>query len=138
MRKKTVSGLAVALAATTGLGLAMAAPASANGGNSHRTGSCSADSTWELKASANRGGDGHTVEVRFRIRSADGGQTWDWTITDNGNVAAAGQNTAEDNGKLDVEQTIPNLKGFDKITLDASNAATGETCHGHVLLNGSH
>ena len=138
MHKKTVSGLAAAVAVTTGLGLTLAGPASANGGNSHRTGDCSMGSTWELKASANRGGSDHTVEVKFRIRRAVGGEAWDWSITDNGNLAASGENSTEDNGKLDVEQSIPNLKGFDKITLSATDTVTGETCEGHVVVNGSH
>jgi hypothetical protein len=133
MRKKTVSGLAAAVAVTTGLGLAMAAPASA--GNSSRTGMCSDGSTWTLTAKANPSGN-HDIEVKFRIRSEDGGQTWDWTLADKGTVVASGQNTAEDNGKLDVEQDIPNLKGFDKIVLDAANAATGETCHAHIIVKG--
>ena len=66
------------------------------------------------------------------------GEAWDWSITDNGNLAASGENSTEDNGKLDVEQSIPNLKGFDKITLDATDTITGETCEGHVVVNGSH
>jgi hypothetical protein len=133
MRKKTVSGLAAAVAVTTGLGLAMAAPASAK--DAGRTGMCSDGSTWTLSAKANPSGD-HDIEVKFRIRSDEGGQTWDWTLADRGTVVASGESTAEKNGKLDVQQDIPNLKGFDKIVLDATNTSTGETCHAHIIVKG--
>ncbi len=139
MRKTLVTGLGVAMALTTGLGLALAAPASASHGSSHNSGPCTAGSTWDIKANA-KSGDPGTIDVSFRISSHEGGQTWDWTLTDRGfhrsDVVASGEDTAASNGKLDVKQTIPNPLGPDLIRLDATNAATGETCTGHVVVTG--
>src|SRR5690242_20495439 len=76
MHKKTVSGLAAAVAVTTALGIALAAPASAKGGTSHRTGTCSDGSTWAEWAKAVPGGD-PGIQVKIRITSDEGSQTWD-------------------------------------------------------------
>jgi hypothetical protein len=138
MRNRTLAGIA-AVTMTAGLGLGMASPASAHGtGNSQDSGDCSAGSTWYLKADANRGGDGHTVEVKFRISSADGGQTWDWQILDNGTVEATGDTTTKSNGTFAEKQSISNQEGPDTVMLSATNATTGETCVGQVHLKGSH
>lgn len=140
MQRKRLTGLAVAaLAMTTGVGLGLAAPASAHGtGNAKAHGDCSVSSTWYIKADGNRGGEGHTVEVKFRINTSEGGQAWDWQITDNGTVAATGSTTSNSNGLVKSKQSIPNLEGPDTIVLDATNSVTGETCHGEVTLKGSH
>jgi len=138
MDRTTATRLAAVVALTAGLGVAAAMPAQANGGNSHRTGPCSMDSSWELKANANRGGS-HKIDVDFRVRSGESGQLWDWTLTDNGTTASKGSSTTEHgNGEFRERVQVKNQRGFDKIVLDATNTVTGETCHGHVLLNGSH
>lgn len=137
MRKTTLSGLA-AVAMTASFGLAMA-PATAGGtGNSQDSGTCSMGSTWYLKADGNRGGEGHTVEVSFRIRSEQGSQTWDWEIADNGIVEATGQTTSKNNGQLQERVSVENQKGPDTIMWTATNTVTGETCMGDVHLKGSH
>ena len=138
MHKKTAHVFAATVIVTAGVGFGLAAPASANGGNAHHSGDCSATSTWELTANATPGGKGHTIEVKFRLRTDTGGEAWDWSLTDNGNVAASGENSTANNGKLDVDQQIPNLKGFDKIVLSATDTVTGETCTGHVIVTSSH
>lgn len=137
MRKSTMTGLAGAVALTTAIG--MAAPALAHGtGNSKAHGDCSMGSTWYLKADGNRGGEGHTVEVKFRIRSDVGGQAWDWQILDNGTEEASGETTSGSNGTVQVKQSVHNQEGPDQITLQATNTVTGETCTGTVTLKGSH
>jgi hypothetical protein len=139
MHKKAFSGLAAAAAMAAALGFAMAPAASAHGtGNSKAHGDCSAGSTWYLKADGNRGGEGHTVEVKFRISTAMGGEVWDWQISDNGTVAATGESTTDSNGNFQEKQSIPNLKGPDTVDLLATNTVTGETCMGEVVLKGSH
>lgn len=138
MRKTTISAFA-AVTLTAGFGLAMAAPASAHGtGNSKDSGTCSMGSTWYLQADGNRGGEGHTVEVKFRIRSDAGGQAWDWQLLDNGAVEATGQTTTKSNGDLQERQSIKNQIGPDTVMLQATNSVTGETCQGKVHLKGSH
>jgi hypothetical protein len=137
MRKTTLTGLAVGIALTTAMGLS--APALAHGtGNSKAHGDCSMGSTWYLKADANRGGQGHTVEVSFQIRTQTGGEAWNWVILDNGTEEASGQNTTDSNGNLQERQSVQNQKGPDAIELQATDTVTGETCVGDVLLKGSH
>src|SRR5262249_35429001 len=117
---------------------AMTTPAYANGGNSFRTGPCSMDSTWSLKANANPGGS-HKINVDLRIRASMSGEVWNWTLTDRGQLAAQGQSTTQHgNHELRERVAIKTLRGYDKIVLDAQSTVTGETCHGHVLMNGSH
>ncbi len=137
-RKMTLAGVG-AVAMTAALGLGMSAPASAHGtGNSKASGDCSLGSTWYLKADGNRGGEGHTVEVKFRIRTDQGGQAWDWQLLDNGIVEGTGQSTTKSNGDLQEKQSIHNQMGPDTVTLSATNSVTGETCQGEVTLKGSH
>jgi hypothetical protein len=137
MRKTTLTGLAAAVALTTGVGLVSPALAH-NTGNSKDSGTCSMGSTWYLMADSNRGGEGHTVEVKFRIRSADGGQAWDWQILDNGTEEASGQSTSKSNGTVQEKVSVHNQEGPDQITLVATNSVTGETCTGDVRVHGSH
>jgi hypothetical protein len=137
MRKSSFSAFVGVVAVTTCIGFA--APALAHGhGNSKAHGDCSAGSTWYLQAGANRGGEGHTVEVHFRIVTGTGGETWDWQILDNGTEEASGQSTTGSNGVLQVRQSVHNQKGPDVITLQATDEVTGETCTGVVTVKGSH
>jgi len=137
MRKTTLTGLAAGVALTTAVGFG--APALAHGhGNSKAHGDCTAGSTWALMAGANRGGEGHTVEVSFKIRTDTGGEVWDWQILDNGIDGTSGQDTTDSNGDFQESRSVPNQKGPDVITLNATNTVTGETCTGTVTVKGSH
>jgi hypothetical protein len=139
MNKLALIRLAAAVSLTTGLGFAMVAPASAHdGGGSSRQGNCSMRSQWELKASQD-GDDHRRIEVEFRIDTNRGGQTWNWTISDNQAMQLQGANrTQQGNQRIDVRRTIPNQQGVDQIMMDAQNTVTGETCQGTVVLRGGH
>ena len=146
MNKKSLTFLAMGVATTCGLGIALAMPASADhGGGSSRQGHCSMRSTWELKASND--GDGlrrddhghhHGIEVEFRIRTGnDRGDLWTWMISDNGSVVKQGDAHAR-RGDDSVERrpNIPNLNGPDTIVLNATDTVSGETCQGQVVMRG--
>jgi hypothetical protein len=147
MHKKTLASLAAGVTVTTGLGIALAMPASADhGGGSSRQGDCSMGSTWELRASANGDHDGvrrddhghhHGIEVEFRIRTDENGDTWNWMISDNGTVVKQGSARAHDDD-IERRRNVANLEGPDTIVLNATDTVTGETCEGQVVVRGDH
>ena len=127
---------AVASAVALGLfgGAAAFAPsalASHGGGGVRAHGNCSATSTWKLKAK----GDDGALEVEAEVDSNVVGQTWMWSIADNGTVAKSGKSTTKaPSGSFSVNRTIPNIAGTDAVAFDAKNKKTGETCSGSVSV----
>jgi hypothetical protein len=119
--------LTVVLLAT----IALPAPALANDGDVIRRGSCSAASDWKLKASPEDG----RIEVEGEVDSNKKGQTWTWRLLHNGSVTARGTaTTAGASGSFDVERTVVDLKGEDKLVFKARNPASDETCRGSLTF----
>ena len=128
--------LAVPLALALTVPLA-AAPAFASGGGGgggggvKATGKCTASSTWKLKAKV----DNSNIQIEAQVDSGHVGQTWAWRLADNGATVASGKaKTVAPSGSFSVARLTPNLAGKDRITLRATNAATGESCTGVVSL----
>jgi len=128
--------LAVPLALALTVPLA-AAPAFASGGGGgggggvKATGKCTASSTWKLKAKV----DNSNIQIEAEVDSGRVGQTWAWRLADNGTAVASGKaKTVAPSGSFSVTRLTPNLAGKDRITLRATNAATGESCTGAVSL----
>lgn len=135
MKNHRLTTVAAVILATTGLAVAASVPAQADGGGKTTDqGGCSMKSTFELKASP----DGNRIRVEVRVDTGHAGQLWDWSISDNATVVDWGQSKTkpESDGRFEVQRRIDNLMGRDAIDLSASNAATGETCMGHVVLAG--
>lgn len=132
MNKQSISRMAGAAAMTAGLAFAVVVPAQASGGGGvERSGSCSAGSTWTLKAKFDNG----AIEVEAEVDSNVVGQVWKWRINDNGMLAAKGTaTTTAPSGSFSINRHVPDQAGSDKFVLKASNAATGETCKGSVTL----
>lgn len=130
---KRFARTAALLSITAGLALGASVPAMAShgGGGKQNTGSCSQGSTWKLKAKADDG----RLEVEAEIDTNVSGQVWNWTVTDNGNVAMSGTNTTGGaSGSFSVSQRITNLPGKDKLVLKATTADTGESCKGKLAF----
>lgn len=136
MDKKTRTRLATVMVLAAGLSTVATVPALADGGGGHSDsqGHCSMHANWELKASP----DNNRIRVELRVDTNRIGQVWSWSFTDNGTLAAEGQNRTGNsgNGRLEVQKLIANQMGRDIIVMAASNTVTGETCAGQVVLSG--
>ena len=125
IRMTTAGVLALGLA---GLG---AASAQAKGDDVRNAGSCSAASDWKLKAKPDDG----AIEVELEVDSNVVGQTWSFTIKDDGvKVATGTRTTTGPSGSFSVERTVPDRAGADRFVATARNAATGEKCRATVTL----
>ena len=123
--------LALAGLAATGLVALSATSASAANDAVTKQGSCSATSTWKLKVKTDNAG----LEVGAEVDSNVVGQTWNWTINDNGNRVAKGASvTTAPSGSFTVDRVIPNLAGPDKVAFRAKNRASGEVCRGVITF----
>jgi hypothetical protein len=125
--------LAVAAAALGLTASAVATPALASGGDDdvRRSGHCSANSTWKLKAKPDDG----RIEVEGEVDSNRVGQHWTWRILHNGGVSARGTSTTvAPSGSFSVERRVVNAAGTDRIGWRSHNAATGESCSGSLTI----
>ncbi len=111
--------------------IALPAPAQAKDGEIIRRGSCSAAADWKLKASPDDG----RIEVEGEVDSNQKGQTWKWRLLHNGSVTARGTaTTTGPSGSFDVERTVVNLKGDDKLKFRARNPKSDESCVGRLTF----
>ena len=123
--------LALALSVPLAAAPAFAAGGGGGGGGVKATGKCTARSTGKLKAKV----DNSNLQVEAEVDSGHVGQTWAWRLADNGTAVASGKaKTVAPSGSFSVARLTPNLAGKDRITLRATNAATGESCTGVVSL----
>lgn len=129
MKASRLTALAIIPIAAT---VALVPPASAKGGGDVRApGSCSAGTSWKLKAKPDDG----RIELELEIDSNRVGQTWAVTITDNGaRVFAGSRVTAAPSGSFELRLRPANRAGTDSFVAAARNARTGETCRGGVRL----
>ena len=123
-----ILALGVPLSATA----ASAAPAPSQGGGAvSATGSCSSAGTWKLKAKHDKA----LIQVEAEVDTNQVGQVWSWTLRDNTvKVASGTARTVATSGSFTVHRLIANRAGTDRISLRATNAATGQVCTGTVSL----
>lgn len=123
---------AAVLVAATGFAVTSATlPAVAGGGEVIKNGGCSGSAVWKLKAKPDNG----RLQVEGEVDSNRTGQTWQWKILRNGNVAARGTSTtAGASGSFSVERRIANPAGSDRIAWRAKDANSGQTCRGSLTI----
>jgi hypothetical protein len=126
----TRTTLTAAVATAIGLGLVLAPSASASGGTAVRaSGSCSAGATWHLKGKHDNG----RIEVEGEVDANHAGQSWHWSISDNGTVVRSGSaTTTARSGSFSVNRRIGNRAGTDHVVFRATRPATGQNCQGAV------
>jgi hypothetical protein len=111
-------------------------PAAFAGGAKHggavtKQGSCSAASTWKLKAAPDNG----RLQVEFEVDQNVVGDTWSVRLKDNGTDFFKGQRTTQaPSGSFQVSARTANLAGPDMIVGKAMNLSTGETCRGALTI----
>lgn len=128
-----IIGSSLVIASTVLAGAALVAPAHASGGTGdvRASGTCTAASSWKLKAKPDNG----RIDVAFEVDSNVPGQTWSVRITDNGTAVFNGtRRTTAPSGSFSVAPIVPNRAGADAFVARASNSATGESCVGRVTL----
>jgi hypothetical protein len=119
----TVLAVAVIGAGTTS--------ANAKGREVRSSGSCSGTSVWKLKAKT----DNRKIQVEAEVDTTKVGTTWSVKLADNGTrFASVTRTTLAPSGSFTVSRLITNQTGSDRITLVATNAATGERCSGTVVF----
>lgn len=125
---KTRTTLAITLLCAAGLALP-ATPSLAKDGDVIRTGNCTANSDWKLKAKARDG----AIEVEYEVDTNRIGKRWNYTLKHNGSVFASGSIlTKAPSGSFTVERRASNLAGVDRFTGLASNPNSGEKCQGSL------
>ncbi|HET8960749.1 hypothetical protein [Nocardioides sp.] len=109
-----------------------AAPAQAGGGDfTERTGSCSANASWVMKAKHDTG----RIEMEFSVETQRAGQRWTVRVRDNGALVFSGaRRTNRISRSLSVDRMLTNRAGTDRFVARAINARTGEVCRGRVAL----
>ncbi|RIJ77046.1 hypothetical protein D1871_08740 [Nakamurella silvestris] len=127
-----LSQLTIVAALSVVAGVAVAVPASAQHGGRddvRTSGSCSAGSTWQLKAKPDDG----RIEVEFEVDSNRNGQTWAVALNDQGvRIFTGSRVTHAPSGSFSLERRAANRSGTDTFTAKARNTRTGEVCTGHI------
>jgi hypothetical protein len=127
-----VKGIGIgALAATAALAAGAGTSFAKDGdGRVIRTGSCSGNSNWKLKAKPDNG----RLETEFEVDQNRTGVRWNVVIRRNGNVAFRGTRTTQaPSGSFRVERRLGNSAGTDRITAVAKRA-NGETCRALLTI----
>jgi hypothetical protein len=120
------------LVAATILAVTPAAFASSGKGSSvQKSGTCTANSTWKLKAKPDNG----RLEVEFEVDENVSGDTWNVSLRDNGMVFFKGTRvTQPPSGSFTVHRRTANQAGADLIVGRAKNQRTGEVCRGAISI----
>jgi hypothetical protein len=127
---KLVGVLSVVLAVAA-LAAASSAPAKSGGDPVVKQGSCSGSATWKLKAKV----DGGVIETEFEVDQNVVGKKWRVVIRQNGVKRFSGiKTTKAPSGSFTVRRLLDNTAGSDRIVGKATALATGQTCHGALMI----
>jgi hypothetical protein len=128
MTKLIVLAIAVLAAA------AFATSAALAGGSDReviKSGSCSGNATWKLKAKADDG----RIETEFEVDQNRVGRKWRVIVKQNGIVRVdVIKTTQAPSGSFEVRRLLPNMAGGDHIVGKARALATGQTCRGELTF----
>jgi hypothetical protein len=111
--------------------LAVTPAAFAKGGGVQKSGTCSANSTWTLKAQHDNG----RIDVEFEVDQNVSGDVWAVRLRDDGTLFFKGTRvTQPPSGSFTVQRRTANRVGPDMITARAANQRTGEVCRAAVSI----
>ena len=128
----TTRTLVPATVALTAILVATGSPAMAKDkdGRVTASGSCTS-ATWKLKASPEDG----RLEVEGEIDSNKAGQTWWWSLNQNGTrIANSKATTAGRSGSFEVRKATGNKLGTDTFVFTARRSGTKVVCRGVVRI----
>jgi hypothetical protein len=89
------------------------------------SGSCSGRSHWTLELDIE-----HRVEADFEGHTPRAGQTWRIVMRHGKSVVFRGTRTTENDGDFEVDKTMRNRSGRDRVSVRSVNTRTGEVCKG--------
>ena len=96
------------------------------------SGACSTGS-WKLKAKA----EDRRIEVELELDTNRVGQTWRYSVTDNGVALWSGSGiTAAPSGSFEVRRVVTNRAGSDVLRATLTNARTGAVCRAALTYPG--
>jgi hypothetical protein len=96
-----------------------------------KTGKCSANSTWKLKA---KNDDGR-IETEFQVDQNRVGKRWRVTIFRNGSKVFSGMRTTRaPSGSFSVNRLLAGAAGTDRIVAKARALSSGETCSASLSI----
>jgi len=120
------------LAGLMAIGILVAAPASAGGGDDReviRRGGCSGGSDWKYKVKRDDG----QLEVEYEVDQNRSGDRWRVTLKHDGNRFFRGTRvTGGRSGSFDIERKVANHQGVDRFRARARNLRTDEICRGRA------
>jgi hypothetical protein len=92
-------------------------------------GRCTASSTWDLNVEK----EGKRIEIDVDVESLRANQKWQVRVWHNGSRIAKVTRVTGRDGELDVDRTVRNKKGKDRITFKAVSS-TGEVCRATLRI----
>src|SRR6266487_3521090 len=102
-----------------------------------RSGMCGSR-PWTLELSHDSGGlasDNVRIEADYELYHVKVGRTWRVVMKDNGVRFFRGTRTAERDRYIEVDKYSTNQAGTDRITVRATNQATGQVCHASASIS---
>jgi hypothetical protein len=123
--QKTYIAIIAGLVALVALASTATAAGTKGGRGIVKTGSCSANSNWKLKA---KNDDGR-IETEFEVDQNRVGKRWRVTIFRNGSKVFSGiRTTRAPSGSFSVGRLLAGTAGKDRIVAKARALSSGETC----------
>jgi hypothetical protein len=93
-------------------------------------GSCTGSAAWRLTVARHAG----SLGVRFKITGSPTGHRWTVFMDNSGWGFFSGSRRASSTGTVVVKKGTRDRSGADRITVAATDRATGETCSGRVRV----
>ena len=122
----------LSLVALVGLGVLIPATSASAADSVTRSGTCSATSTWSLRAAE---ADGDVAALRLVVNSTRVGQAWSVTMARQGAQFFSTQRTTNAQGDLTINRSAREVNDVNDVyTARARNLRTGEVCSARVVL----
>jgi hypothetical protein len=122
----------LSVVALVGVGTLLPMTAASAADSVTRSGSCSATSSWTMRAAE---AEGDVAALRLTVNSSAAGQAWTVTLSRQGSQFFSTQRTTNSQGDFTVTRNAREQNGVnDAYTARARNIRTGEVCSARVVL----
>ena len=122
----------LSLVALVGLGVLIPTTSASAADSVTRSGTCSATSTWSLRAAE---AEGDVAALRLVVNSTRAGQAWSVTMARQGTQFLSTQRTTDAQGDVTINRSAREVNDVNDVyTARARNLRTGEVCSARVVL----
>ena len=129
--RKTFIGIIALVAGLVVLASTATAAGTKGGRGIVKSGTCSASSTWKLKAKSDDG----RIETEFEVDQNRVGKRWRVSIARNGQAVFRGvRTTMAPSGSFEVRRLLAGPAAGTRIAATAKSLQTGETCRAALSL----